>query len=126
LTRSRPGIDLEHVLERIPDGQALLSAPPCEFGRGPLEKCRAYCSLGSAGIRPSKVGETSGSANVGFWFFQDDVAPISGGTFRAMSQENVEIVRRAIEAYEREGLDGSLRYYDPEIEWTSTDAYMPK
>jgi len=41
-----------------------------------------------------------------------------------MSRENVEIVRRAIEAYEREGLDGSLRYYDPEIEWTSTDAYI--
>jgi hypothetical protein len=24
---------------------------------------------------------TEGSANVGFWFFQDDVAPVSGGTF---------------------------------------------
>jgi ketosteroid isomerase-like protein len=41
-----------------------------------------------------------------------------------MSQANVEVVRRSIEAYEREGLDGSLRYYDPEIEWTSTDAYI--
>jgi ketosteroid isomerase-like protein len=41
-----------------------------------------------------------------------------------MSQENVEIVRRAIEAYGREGLDGSLRYYDPEVEWTSTGAYI--
>jgi ketosteroid isomerase-like protein len=38
-----------------------------------------------------------------------------------MSEENVEIVRRAVEAYEREGLDGSMRYYDPEIEWSSTD-----
>jgi hypothetical protein len=28
------------------------------------------------------------------------------------------------EAYEREGLDGFLRYYDSEIEWTSTDAYI--
>jgi hypothetical protein len=28
------------------------------------------------------------------------------------------------EAYEREGLAGFLRYYDPEIEWTSTDAYI--
>ena len=37
-----------------------------------------------------------------------------------MSEENVEIIRRAIEAYGREGLDGTLRYYDPSIEWTST------
>jgi ketosteroid isomerase-like protein len=43
-----------------------------------------------------------------------------------MSQENVEVVRRSIEAYEREGLDGSLRYYDPEIEWTSTEAYIER
>jgi ketosteroid isomerase-like protein len=43
-----------------------------------------------------------------------------------MSRENVEIVRRAIEAYEHEGLDGSLRSYDPEIEWTSTDAYIER
>ena len=41
-----------------------------------------------------------------------------------MSEENVEIVRRAIEAYGREGLDGVLRYYDPEIEWTSTGDYI--
>ncbi len=37
-----------------------------------------------------------------------------------MSEENLEVVRRAIEAYGREGLDGVLGYYDPEIEWTST------
>jgi uncharacterized protein len=41
-----------------------------------------------------------------------------------MSQENVQIVRRAIEAYGREGLDGTLRYYHPEIEWTSTGGYI--
>jgi ketosteroid isomerase-like protein len=41
-----------------------------------------------------------------------------------MSQENVEVVRRAIEAYAREGLEGSLRYYDPEVEWTTTEAYI--
>ena len=41
-----------------------------------------------------------------------------------MSEENVEIVRRAIEAYGREGLDGVLRYYHPEIEWTSTGDYI--
>ena len=39
-----------------------------------------------------------------------------------MSEENVEMVRRAVEAYELEGLDGVLRYYDPE--WTSTEAYI--
>jgi ketosteroid isomerase-like protein len=43
-----------------------------------------------------------------------------------MSQENVEAVRLALEAYEREGLDGYLRYLDPEIEWTSTDAYIER
>jgi ketosteroid isomerase-like protein len=41
-----------------------------------------------------------------------------------MSQENVEVVRRALEAYGREGLDGSLRYYHPEVELTSTAGYI--
>jgi ketosteroid isomerase-like protein len=41
-----------------------------------------------------------------------------------MSQENVEIVRRALDAYRREGLDGYLRYFDPAIEWTTTGAYL--
>jgi ketosteroid isomerase-like protein len=43
-----------------------------------------------------------------------------------MSQENVKILRRAIEAYGREGLDGTLRYYDPEIEWTSTGEWIER
>jgi ketosteroid isomerase-like protein len=43
-----------------------------------------------------------------------------------MSQENVEIVRRSVEAYSREGLDGYLRYLDPEIEWTSTGDYVER
>lgn len=43
-----------------------------------------------------------------------------------MSEENVEIVRCAIEAYGRQGLDGTLRYYDPEIEWTSTGEYIER
>jgi ketosteroid isomerase-like protein len=43
-----------------------------------------------------------------------------------MSQENVEIVRRAVEAYAREGLDGSLRYYAPEIEWSTTDVAIER
>ena len=41
-----------------------------------------------------------------------------------MSQENVETVRRSIEAYEGDGLDGYLRYFHPEVEWTSTGAYI--
>ena len=41
-----------------------------------------------------------------------------------MSQENVEIVRRALEAYEREGLDGLMCYLDPQIEWTTTGAFL--
>jgi ketosteroid isomerase-like protein len=34
-----------------------------------------------------------------------------------MSQENVEIVREAYDAYNREGINGILRYLDPEVEW---------
>ena len=41
-----------------------------------------------------------------------------------MSQENVEIVRVALEAFEREGLNGYLRYLDPEIEWTTTGGWI--
>ena len=43
-----------------------------------------------------------------------------------MSQATVEAVRRAIEAYGREGLDGVLRSYDPEIERTSTGDYIER
>jgi ketosteroid isomerase-like protein len=41
-----------------------------------------------------------------------------------MSHENVEVVRRAYDAYERDGLDGLLRYLHPEIEWTTTGAFI--
>ena len=41
-----------------------------------------------------------------------------------MSEENVEIVRRAVEMDRREGPDGYLRYFDPEIEWTTTGAWI--
>jgi ketosteroid isomerase-like protein len=34
-----------------------------------------------------------------------------------MSQENVELVREAYDAYNREGINGILRYLDPEVEW---------
>jgi uncharacterized protein len=43
-----------------------------------------------------------------------------------MSRENVDAVRRALEAYGREGLDGYLRYLDPEIEWTSTGEWIER
>jgi ketosteroid isomerase-like protein len=41
-----------------------------------------------------------------------------------MSQENVELVRRAFDAYEREGLDGLMCYLDPQVEWITTDAFL--
>jgi ketosteroid isomerase-like protein len=41
-----------------------------------------------------------------------------------MSQENVEIVRRAFAAYEREGLQGLLACLHPEIEWTTTGMFL--
>jgi ketosteroid isomerase-like protein len=31
--------------------------------------------------------------------------------------ENVNLLRTAYEAYNREGIDGILRYLDPEVEW---------
>src|SRR5215211_4199227 len=34
-----------------------------------------------------------------------------------MSQENVEVVRRALEAWQRDDLDAWLTAYDPAIEW---------
>src|SRR6188472_4398723 len=34
-----------------------------------------------------------------------------------MSQENVETVKRSLEAFEQGGLDASLRFYDPEVTW---------
>jgi ketosteroid isomerase-like protein len=34
-----------------------------------------------------------------------------------MSEANVELVREAYDAYNREGITGILRYLDPEVEW---------
>ena len=34
-----------------------------------------------------------------------------------MSQENVEVVRRALEAFEQGGIDATLRFYDAEVTW---------
>jgi len=41
-----------------------------------------------------------------------------------MSQVNVELVRHAFGAFERDGLAGMLPHFDCEIEWTTTDAYI--
>jgi ketosteroid isomerase-like protein len=43
-----------------------------------------------------------------------------------MSQENLETVRRAIEAHGREGVEGALRYNDAEVEWQTTEAYLER
>jgi ketosteroid isomerase-like protein len=34
-----------------------------------------------------------------------------------MSQENVEIVRRAIEVFNRDGPEAATMFFDPEVEW---------
>jgi ketosteroid isomerase-like protein len=41
-----------------------------------------------------------------------------------MSQENVEIVRRSFAQFAHEGLGSVLGDFDPEIEWTTTDAFL--
>ena len=40
-----------------------------------------------------------------------------------MSQENVEIVREATEAFNRDGVDGLIKYCDPAIEWHTTGRF---
>jgi ketosteroid isomerase-like protein len=42
----------------------------------------------------------------------------------AMSRENVEVVRRAVDGFNRRGLDALLELADPEIEWTTTGRYV--
>jgi ketosteroid isomerase-like protein len=43
-----------------------------------------------------------------------------------MSREDVEIVRRSFEAFERGGFEGLLRHLDPEVEWTTTGSYIDR
>ena len=38
-----------------------------------------------------------------------------------MSQENVEIVQAALDAFERGGLDATLPFYDPEVTWQEAE-----
>jgi ketosteroid isomerase-like protein len=42
-----------------------------------------------------------------------------------MSQENVEIARRAVEAWQRDGPDGLLQFFDPEIKFTPVEEGRP-
>ncbi len=41
-----------------------------------------------------------------------------------MSQQNVEIVRRTIEAFNREGVEAALAYMDPAIEWVGPPEWL--
>jgi ketosteroid isomerase-like protein len=41
-----------------------------------------------------------------------------------MSQENVEVVRRSLEAFNRGGVEAALAFDDPEIEWITTGTYF--
>ncbi len=41
-----------------------------------------------------------------------------------MSQEDLESVRDAFDAFERDGLDGLLAHLDPEIEWSTTGEFI--
>jgi uncharacterized protein len=42
---------------------------------------------------------------------------VGGDTEWAISEENVEIVRESIEAYNRRDFDTAVQSFDPEIEW---------
>ena len=41
-----------------------------------------------------------------------------------MSQENVEIMRRAYAAYDSGGLDAFAEFWHPEIEWRAVEGYI--
>ena len=40
-----------------------------------------------------------------------------------MSQENVEIVRQALQAYNAAGVDAAISYFAPDVVWYSTDRW---
>ncbi len=42
-----------------------------------------------------------------------------------MSQENVEVVRRAVEALNRTGVDGVIELCDPEVDWIAIPGFLP-
>ena len=41
-----------------------------------------------------------------------------------MSQEDVQAVRDAFDAFDSEGIDGLLAHLDPQIEWTTTGEFL--
>jgi ketosteroid isomerase-like protein len=41
-----------------------------------------------------------------------------------MSEENMEVVRRSFDAYNRDGLDALLPHLHPEVEWTTSGAFL--
>ena len=41
-----------------------------------------------------------------------------------MSEENVQIARAWIDAFNRGGIEETMRYLDPEIEWTTAITYL--
>jgi ketosteroid isomerase-like protein len=42
-----------------------------------------------------------------------------------MSDENVEVVRRAWEAWDRGDMGALFDFYDPDVEWDMTHSYVP-
>jgi ketosteroid isomerase-like protein len=44
-----------------------------------------------------------------------------GHTRHTVSQENVEIIRRATEAFNSDGLDGLAEFWHPEIDWRAIE-----
>jgi ketosteroid isomerase-like protein len=41
-----------------------------------------------------------------------------------MSEENVETIRRATDAFNRGGVEAALEFFDPDIEWTTTGIFL--
>jgi hypothetical protein len=41
-----------------------------------------------------------------------------------MSEEDVEVVRRAIETFNGEGIEAALTYFDPDVEWLGPPEWL--
>jgi ketosteroid isomerase-like protein len=41
-----------------------------------------------------------------------------------VSRENVEVVRRTLETFNREGVEAALAYLDPEVEWLAPPEWL--
>ncbi|MDQ2939856.1 MAG: nuclear transport factor 2 family protein [Actinomycetota bacterium] len=41
-----------------------------------------------------------------------------------MSEENVEVVRRTLETFNREGIEAALQYFDAEVEWLGPPEWL--